>query len=257
MAVERLCTSAVIACVLGLLVSGLSPAWACLAAASVVARLALRHEIGSGGLRRNREQYVIASDLNNACLLQLQTTQRAIDAVLESEVYRTGRLEHAVGASDLRRHEWEIASRLRDITVFRAEHADSISAGVPGPHTAAVLDGHLRAITIAQNATTRRVSELERYAHEVMAADAALHDWHGAEYHARKNDRHLDLVARSVGDEHAIAEITHLTGHAKLTRDAFEITLRQAALAAAPLVFAEPIMSDTAAAPAMVMEGSG
>lgn len=247
MMVERLGTCAVIACVLGMLVSGLAGPWAFLAAVSVIARLALRHEIGSAGLRRHRGNYVISSDLDDACLLRLRAAQRAIDAVLASEVYRTGKLEHAAGAADLRRHEWEIASRLRDIAAFRAEHADSLSAGIPGPATAAVLDAHLRAITIAQNAITRRVSELERYAREVMAADAALHDWRSAEYHARKNDRHLDLVARSVADDHAVAEFTYLTGHARHTRDAFEVTLQQAALAAQPLVLTEPISADVAA----------
>jgi hypothetical protein len=228
-------------CLLGALVSGLAGPWLCATAVSIIATFAAHHEIDSGGLHRHRRRFVDPSALDTACRGPLQAAQRAIDAVLESEVYEAGMLDHAARAVDLRRHEWEIACRLRDITSLRAAYTRSMSAGVPGPQTAAVLSAHLRAITIAQDATTRRVAELQRYSDEVMAADVALRDWQTAEHVARRNDIYLDLVASSEADEHAIAEITCLTEHAVRTRDAFQATLDQAALAAQPLVFSDTV----------------
>lgn len=226
-------------CSFGALVMGLQAGWLSAVLASAATTFAVRHEIVSGGLRRHRRNYIDSSVLDTACLRQLNAAQAAIDAVLRSEVYRTRLLDHAPNGADLRRHEWEIACRLRDITALRAEHTHSMSAGVPGPRTAAVLKAHLRAITIAEDATVRRIDALQLYAREVKAADTALHDWQTAEQLARRNDTYLDLVARSAADEHAVVEITYLTEQAALTHDAFRATLDQATLAAQALVFTD------------------
>jgi hypothetical protein len=241
LAVEYISPVALSICLLGTLVSGLAAPWLCATAVSAIATFVAHHEIISGGLHRYRHRFVDPSVLDTACLGPLRCAQEAIDAVFDSEVYEAGLLDHAARAADLKRHEWEIACRLCDITRLRSEYSHSMSAGVPGPQTAAVLSAHLRAITLAQDATTRRVEELRRYSDEVVAADAALRDWQTAEYVARRNDRYLDLVARSEADEGAIAEITHLTEQAVRTRDAFQATLDQAALAAQPLVFPESV----------------
>jgi hypothetical protein len=111
-----------------------------------------------------------------------------------------------------------------------------MSAGVPGPQTAAVLGAHRRAVMVAQEAASRRVSQLQDYAGVVVAADAALRDWRTAEQQAGKNHVYLDLVAQGAGDEHAVAEFTHLIEQASRTRDAFQATLNQAMIAAEPLV---------------------
>jgi hypothetical protein len=224
-------------CLIGALATGLSASWLGAAAVAAIGTLCAHREIPSGGLRRHRGHYVDPLELDTGCWRPLHAAQHAIDVVLRSQVYRDGLLDHAAGAADLRRHEWEIAVRLRDITTLRADYTGSMSAGPPGPQTAAVLSAHLRAITIAETAISRRVGELRRYAEEVTAADAALRDWHTAEHVARRNDRYLDLVARAEADAHAIAEITYLTERAMRTRDAFQATLDQAALAAQPLVF--------------------
>ncbi len=237
LAIEFIGPLTLVICLIAALTTGLGASWLCAATLAAIGTLALRHEITSGGLHRHRGHYVDPSELDTACWRPLHAAQRAIEAVLRSQVYRDGLLDHAARAADLRRHQWEIAVRLRDIATLRADYTRSMSAGVPGPQTAAVLSGHLRAITIAETAITRRVGELRRYADEVTAADAALRDWHTAEHVARRNDRYLDLVARTEADEHAIAEITYLTEQAIRTRDAFQVTLNQAALAAQPLVF--------------------
>jgi hypothetical protein len=223
-------------CLVGALASGMAASWLCATVACAIAVFMMHNEVAFGGLRRHRQHFVDPVALDAACWRPLHTAQRAIEAVLRSEVYRTGMLDHAPRAADLQRHEWEIACRLRDITWLRAEYTQSMSA-LPGPQTGAVLSAHLRAITIAQDATARRIDELQCYAREVAVADAALRDWQTAERVARRNDVYLDLVARSAADEHAIAEITYLTEQAIRTRDAFQATLDQATLAAQPLVF--------------------
>jgi hypothetical protein len=237
LAVEYIGPLALSICLLGALVGGLAAPWLCATAVSAIATFLAHHEIISGGLHRHRLRFVDPSALDTACWRPLHTAQRAIDVVLGSQVYEAGLLDHAARAADLKRHEWEIACQLRDITRLRTEYSNSMSAGVPGPQTAAVLKAHLRAITMAQDATTRRVDELQRYSDEVVAADVALRDWQTAEYVARRNDMYLDLVARSEADEQAIAEITYLTEQTVRTRDAFQATLDQATLAAQPLVF--------------------
>jgi hypothetical protein len=76
----------------------------------------------------------------------------------------------------LRRHEWEIAVALRDITDLRAEH-DLNAAASAGPLTAAVLGPHQRAVELAQDGIVHRVAALERYAAEVGWAESAYRDW--------------------------------------------------------------------------------
>jgi len=239
LAIEYLGPSALGICVLGALLTGLPAPWLGAAAVSVVAMFLANHEIVTGALLRHRRHFVYPADLDAACWQPLHAVQRAIDVVLTSEVYRAGLLDQATHVADLRWHEWEVARRMRDITRLRAEYAESMSSR-PGPQTAAVLTAHLRAVTVAQDATARRVVQLQRYANEIMAADLAMHDWRTAEHVARRNDRYLDLVARSEADEQAIAEITVLTQQAMRTRDTFQATLDQAALSAQALVLRGP-----------------
>jgi hypothetical protein len=229
---------AMIVCLFGWLVSGLAEGWLWGAAAAGVVSFAVHHEVTSGALTRYQDRFVDPSALDSSCWQPLQTAQRAIDDVLGSDVYQSGMLDHAARGAELRRHEWEIACRLRDITKLGAEHADSMSAGVFGPRTAAILKAHRRAIDIAREATARRIAELENYAAEVKAADAALRDWRTAQHVANRNDKYLDLVASSEADRHAAAEIMYLAEQTIRTRDAFEATLNQAILAAEPLVLA-------------------
>jgi hypothetical protein len=235
LAVEYLGPLALFTCVLGALMTGLAAPWLGAAAVGVLATFAVNQEVVTGALLRHRQHFVSPADLDAACWQPLHAVQRAIDAVLSSEVYQAGLLAHAAQAADLRWHEWEVARSLVISRRLRAEYTDSMSAR-PGPQTAAVLTAHLRAVTVAQNATTRRIGELQRYASEVIAADSAIHDWRTAEQVARRNDRYLDLLARSEADEHALAEITFLTQQAMRTRDAFEATLDQATQVAQPLV---------------------
>jgi hypothetical protein len=73
----------------------------------------------------------------------------------------------------------------------------------------------------------------------VAAAEAARRDWEFAHRAAAKNDKYLDLIARTAADQHATAEITGLAGQASEAAEAVRETLQQATLAAEALVLPE------------------
>jgi hypothetical protein len=138
-----------------------------------------------------------------------------------------------VPESTLLRHEWEIAVALRDITDLRVEHGLNAAASV-GPMTNAVLQSQQRALVQAHDAIAARVSELERYADCVSAAETAYRDWQDALRVSNLNDLYLDLVARTAADEHAVAEIGAMTERTS-TAQAFGQAVQQLSLAASAL----------------------
>ncbi len=234
LAVEFAAPLVLIICFVGFLVTWSAP-WFSATAIAAIGALALRYEVPSGGLHRHRHHLVDPADLDCCSLQQLHAVQGAIDAVLSSDVGREGHLDVTSYAGAMKLHEWEIARRLREITSRRGEYIQSVSAGRLGPQTTAVLDAHLRAVTIAHDTVVRRVTEFRRYAEAVQAADFALNDWRTAEEMAKRNHLYLELVATSAADEYALAEITDLTEQANRTREAFQACLNQATLAAQPL----------------------
>jgi hypothetical protein len=219
-------------------VAGLSWWWVgggVLAAAAVLMATGVI-EVSSGAPdHRDRHRIVDPSDLDGPCRELLLRAQRAIAAVLGSEVYASDMLDHTAGEMVLRWHEWDIAAALREITRLRAELAASAAAGGAGPMAAAVLDSQQRAVTLARDATEARVGALESYAVQVQAADAAQQDWLSALRLSALNSQYLDLVARTAAGEHALAEITGLTEQAVAAAEVFRGSLHQAALAAEAL----------------------
>jgi hypothetical protein len=140
----------------------------------------------------------------------------------------------------LRRHEWEIAVALREISELLLDLASSYAGGRAGPMTTAMLVSQNRAISLARDATTARVLSLEILAAQVAAADAARRDWETAHRMAADNDRYRDLVARTAADEHATMEIAGLAEQAAEAGQALRETLQQATLAAEALALPEP-----------------
>jgi hypothetical protein len=175
------------------------------------------------------------SSLDDACRQLLRRAQLAIGVILSSELYSADLLRHAAGELALKRHEWEIASTLREITALRAEFDANLLDASRGPMTDAVLESHRRALADVQEATASRIYAIERYAAQVQVADAARLDWENALRVAGLNDRHLDLLARTAADEHALAEIASWTEQASAADEAFRENLRRAAIAAEAL----------------------
>jgi hypothetical protein len=230
------CWLASAVCISVMAARGASVAWiiawfTAAAAAAAVTRMAdLRLS------RRDGSQVIEPSSLDDSGRQLLRRAQLAIGAILRAEAYTADLLDRAAAQTVLKRHEWEIASTLREITALRAESGTSLPGACPGPMTGAVLESHRRALALAQQATTARVCALERYAAQVRVTDAARLDWQSALKIAGLNDRYLDLLARTAADDHAIAEITTLTGQASAADQAFRESLRRATIAAEALV---------------------
>jgi hypothetical protein len=183
---------------------------------------------------RDRDQIVLPSALDRACRELLLLAQTAISLALDSDTDEVG-LPDIVPKGTLLRHEWEIATALRNITELRAEHGSNAAASV-GPLTDAVLQSHQRALQQAQDAISARATELEQYAAHVSAAHTAYQDWQDALRVSDLNDRYLDLVARTAADEHASAQISGLTEQVTAAAQAFRLIAQRVSLAAAALV---------------------
>lgn len=179
--------------------------------------------------------FVRPSDLDKSSKKLLSRAQDAIRTVLGSKVNASDSLGPAAEELELRRHEWDVAKALRKISRLRSELEASAKDGAPGPVTADVLNSQRRALTLATDATTSRISALERYAAELKAADAAESDWRAALKVSDRNDQYLDLIAYTAADDHAIAEINDLSERAAAAAQVFRDHLHQASLAAQAL----------------------
>jgi hypothetical protein len=188
---------------------------------------------------RHRDQVVSPLALELECRKLLQRAQRAISTIVTSKVY-AGDLRDTVGEVVLRQHEWEIAVALREITELLLDLVADNARGMAGPMTTTILVSQNRAITIARNATTTRVLALELLAAQIAAAEAARRDWETSHRMAARNDKYLDLVARTAADQRAAVEITGLADQAGQAAQAFRETLQQATLTAEALALPEP-----------------
>ncbi|HUN38361.1 MAG TPA: hypothetical protein VMU95_40745 [Trebonia sp.] len=194
--------------------------------------------VGPVRQKRYRDEVVSPLALESSCRQLLSRTQTAIATTVYAGVYAAN-LSGAVRVEDLRRHEWEIAVALREISELLAELAASFAAGGAGPMTMAVVVSQNRAILTAREGITTRVEALERLAVQVAAAEAARRDWETAHQMAARNDKYLDLVARTAADERASAEISGLADRAAEAATVLRETLAEATLAAEALVLPE------------------
>jgi hypothetical protein len=196
------------------------------------------------------ERIVCFRELDAPCRTLAERTRRARGAVVTSRVYAEDRLDKTAGEAELRRHEWEIALELQQITILRSHHdaarrrhaeldGDRDGRTAFGPITSEVQDPQQRILAHALGSVEARVVAREDYAARVKAADAALLDWDTAQDLASLNDKFLDLAARTAADETAVGQMKGLTGQAATAAEAFRISLRQAGLAAEVLVFTD------------------
>ena len=229
------CWLASAVCITVMAVRGASVAWIIAWLTAAAAAVAVTRMGDLRLSRRDNSRMIEPSSLDDCGRQLLRRAQLAIGAILSSEVCTADLLDRAAAQTALKRHEWEIASTLRDIAALRAESGTGPS-GSSGPMTDAVLESHRRALALAQQATTARVCALERYAAQVRVTDAARLDWQSALKIAGLNDRYLDLLARTAADEQAIAEITTLTEQASAADEAFRESLRRTTSATETLV---------------------
>lgn len=187
---------------------------------------------------RHRDQIVSPSALDRESRELLIRAQTALDSALDSAADDAVEPPDMVAEPALRWHEWQIAIALRDITDLRAEHEYNAAASA-GPLTDSVLGPQQRALQLAQAAIESRVTALEHYATEVLAARSAFRDLHDALRISNLNDSYLALVAHTAADEHAVTEISGLTEEATAAAQAVRESMRQVGLAAAALALPE------------------
>jgi len=236
MLVAGACWLASAVCITVMAARGASVAWIIAWVTAAAAAVAVTRTADLQLSRRHSSRVIVPSSLDDSGRWLLRRAQRAIAAILRSELCTADLLDRAAAQAALTRHEWDIASTLRDIAALRAESGTSLPGASPGPMTGAVVESHRRALTLAEQATTARVCALERYAAQVRVTDAARLDWQNALKIAGLNDRYLDLLARTAADDQAIAEITTLPEQASAADEAFRESLHRATIAAEPLV---------------------
>jgi hypothetical protein len=165
-------------------------------------------------------RYLTAPDFDARSRVLLRRAQDAVDSVTSSEIYQAGLLDAPAASLALAGQEWDIALVLREQARLRAKRAELSAAG-PGPQTAAVLDRQVRAAQLADASIAGRIAALEGYAAEVREADAAYRDWRQATVLAEASRQHLDMLARTAADEHALDEIETMSRQARAVRQAF------------------------------------
>jgi hypothetical protein len=195
----------------------------------------LRRRRAERELARDPDRVVYPHDLDLAGRVLVARAQNAIDTILSSRVRTEGLLEP--DEPTLRRHEWEVACAAREMTAVRALPGGQDSEGAM---TSGVQAAQQRALSVAHDATDKRVSALERLATQVDAADCAHRDWQSAVRLAGLNYRYTDLLARTAADELAVAELDAMTEYAGVTARALRETLREAGLAAEELALPAP-----------------
>jgi hypothetical protein len=154
--------------------------------------------------------YLTAADFDAPASALLQRAQDAIDAVMSSEVCRVGVLDAAAHGTALAAQEWDIALALRQQTKLR--HARAQLPAIAEDGTAReLLDRQNEAAQLAEQSIAGRIVALEQLAAEARHADDAYRDWRAFAAVSELADRHLDMLARTAADSHAIAEISAMS----------------------------------------------
>ncbi|GAA1569195.1 hypothetical protein GCM10009678_59930 [Actinomadura kijaniata] len=222
---------------IALLLLGQEEAAGALAAASFTAWAAgavryLREPAAARAAREHHGRYLLPGDFDRPAARLLARAQRAVDAVLGSESHRAGLLDAVDNAVALPREEWAIAEALAEHTRLRRERHHRQPARL-GPEVRALLEPQRRALDLSVRSVTARVEALEDYARRVRAADDAFHEWRVLRGIPEQNARYRELLAATVRDDLARAEIDRLAADAERAERAFRGSVRTA-LAAAP-----------------------
>lgn len=162
----------------------------------------------------NSGHYLTAAEFDAPASALLRRAQEAIDAVTSSEVSRAGLLDVAAHGSALAAQEWEIALALREQTKLRQARAQLPAIAEDGA-ARELLDHQHETAHLAEQSIAGRVAALEQLAAEARRADDAYSDWRAFAAVSELADRHLDMLARTAADSHAIAEISAMSQQAR------------------------------------------
>ncbi|MFJ3182404.1 hypothetical protein ACIPJN_29010 [Streptomyces sp. NPDC086796] len=171
-----------------------------------------------------RELYVLDADLVPAAGQLLARAGHAVAAVRRSKVHRDDYLDRQRNDVVLPEKEWEIAEMLRAYS--RVERSTPTKA--TGDEARPVLDAHQAVLQTALGGIERRVTALETYAEQTAEADRRYAELLQIQQISAAGAELLELLARSVRDDLAVAEIDGLTNQATTVADAFKAALAEA-----------------------------
>ncbi|GAA2169842.1 hypothetical protein [Actinomadura napierensis] len=170
---------------------------------------ALRHLREPDAARAAREhhgRYLLPADFDRPATRLLIRAQRAVDAVLGSQSHGAGLLDAVGNTVVLPRQEWAIAATLAEHTRLRRERRAQQPERL-SPRVRALLEPQDRALELSAQSVAVRIEALEAYARRAGEADDAYHESRVLQGLADQNARYRELLAGTVGDELAGAEI--------------------------------------------------
>ncbi|MEU5994761.1 hypothetical protein ABZ806_37780 [Spirillospora sp. NPDC047418] len=186
--------------------------------------LAGRRESGSEvAARHYHGRYLLDDDFSNSARQRLHRVQQAIDIVRNSAAQSAGLLDDVANDVMLPQQEWDIATSLAELSRFEQRIDQATRDSRLTGRIRAALEPQRKAFRVSVRALDKRIAALEQYAERTQAADAALMEWQAARDIADLGDVSRALLARTVQDEQAVAEIGELAQQARLV----EKTLQQ------------------------------
>ncbi|MDX6738741.1 hypothetical protein [Actinocorallia sp. A-T 12471] len=183
--------------------------------------------------RRHHGSYLLPQELGGKHRDLLGRARKAVAYVLASRVQTEGLLDDIRNTVTLPQQVWEIAQTVFELDRLSAEH---LGADQNDPQVAELLGPQREVLRLATASVTERIEALEAYAARVKAADAALSQWETVQRLAAKGDAYQDLLARTVRDELAVAEIEGLTEQARAVEEALRASVDKARRAGLALV---------------------
>ncbi|WP_433137826.1 hypothetical protein ACQPZ8_35410 [Actinomadura nitritigenes] len=187
----------------------------------------LREPAAARAAREHHGRYLLPADFDRPAARLLVRAQSAIDAVLRSQSHRTGLLDDVGNTVVLPRQEWAIASTLAEHTRLRRERVVQQTERL-SPRVRALLEPQERALALSARSVTVRIEALEAYARRVGEADDAFHESRVLAALPEQNARYRDLLAGTVGDEMAAAEIRGMAEDAHRTERALREEVAEA-----------------------------
>ncbi|MQY05572.1 hypothetical protein [Actinomadura macrotermitis] len=178
--------------------------------------------------RRHHRRYYVANDFDTEPLESMKRAQRAVNTVLASQVNGAGLLDDIANATTLPQQEWEVAKTLAEVSHVRWDVVEVGRGSAPTERVTEMLTAQHRALDLATEAVEARIAALVDYAERTRAADEAYREWEVVQELAELSVDSRELLARTVRDELAIAEIEGLSEQARLVQEALRRSVEQA-----------------------------
>lgn len=190
--------------------------------------------------RQYHGRYLLDDDFSDSAQQRLQRVQQAIDIVRDSAAQSAGLLDDVANDVMLPQQEWDIATSLAELSRFEQRIDQATWDTHHTSRTLTALKSQRKAFRMSVRALDRRIAALERYAERTRAADAALMEWKTARDIAYLGDDSRALLARTVQDERAVAEIDELAQQARLVEETFHQSVEDALTAGRSLLLPTP-----------------